>query len=102
VSIAIDKDPSILQLLEQLDLPRNGWAIVDHWEADLCAIGLARPSAPRRLVYVSTYGKTEGEYDYQCEEALGSEPDDYVTTDARQGVDLPTLVAVLRRHLDRA
>ena len=97
--MSMEKDRSILDLLSGLSLDRSGWIVVDHWEADLCAIGPTRPSAPGRIVYVSTYNKPDGRYDYECEEAAGPAPENHATGDAGQNVDLPTLIAVLQRHL---
>jgi len=97
--MSIEKDRSILDLLSRLSPERNDWIVVDHWEADLCAIGLTSPSAPDRLVYVSTHNKSDGRYDYECEEGRGSTPENHATGDAGQNVDLPTLIAVLQRHL---
>ena len=35
------KDRSICELVARLDLPRRGWQIAEHWEADLLAVGIA-------------------------------------------------------------
>jgi hypothetical protein len=66
--VNISKDDSIVTLLERLDLQRRGWTIRDHWDADLCAIGVSSKPYPHRLVYVSTYGKAIGKFDYECEQ----------------------------------
>jgi hypothetical protein len=94
------KDSSIRELLDLLAPERRGWTVVDHWEADLCAIGFASSSVPRRLVYVSTYDKVRGRYDYECEAAAGAAPEDYVTTETGKDVELSSLIVVLERHLD--
>ena len=36
----MNKDSSIIELLKKLDLEKRKWAIVDHWDDDLCAIGI--------------------------------------------------------------
>lgn len=36
------KDGSIGQLLAALALDERGWFETDHWDGDLCAIGIAR------------------------------------------------------------
>ena len=41
--------------------------VEDLWEADLCAIGVAAPSEPGRLVYISTFSKPPGQYDVTLE-----------------------------------
>ncbi|RME50659.1 MAG: hypothetical protein D6790_20950 [Caldilineae bacterium] len=93
------KDRSILDLLALIDLASNGWISVDHWDADLCAIGIAKMGDPRRLVYVSTFERLPGRYDYECEVKAGPNAEDYVTVDSGEDVDLERLRQVLRRHL---
>jgi hypothetical protein len=55
--MALMKDPSLLAVLDRLneDLGDEAFAIVDHWDADLCAVGVAKPSDHARLVYISTW-----------------------------------------------
>ena len=52
------KDAAILRFIEHLTehLGPGTFDIVDHWESDLCAIGIARPGKPGFLVYISTFG----------------------------------------------
>ena len=97
--MTIMKSKEILDLVEKLELDVRGWRIVDHWEADLCAIGVAKASAPGRLVYVSTYEKELGRYDFECEISAGENLEDYITTETGDGVDFATLLAVMERHL---
>jgi hypothetical protein len=98
----IAKDDPIVALLAQLDRQQRGWAIRDHWEVDLCAIGISSQSSPRKLVYVSTFGKPTGKYDYECEKLrLGVENEaDYDTVSEGCDVAFPELVDVMHRHLD--
>ena len=97
----VAKDDSIVELLAQLDIQRRGWTICDYWEADLCAIGISSHSCPHRLVYISTFGKPSGRFDYECEhfhtDAKGDP--DYDTIDEGCDVDLLALVEVMERHL---
>jgi hypothetical protein len=93
------KDQGILDLLTKLDLSERGWTIADHWEADLCAVGVALADDPRRLVYVSTYDMEPGRFNYECETSDESIPDDYTTTETGENVDFDTLLAVMQRHL---
>ncbi|MGK3988334.1 hypothetical protein WME99_35155 [Sorangium sp. So ce136] len=95
----MDKDGSVIELVGRLDLQRRGWSIVDHWEADTCAIGIARASEPRRLVYVSTFDKEYGMYDYECELASGPAAADYTIAGRGEGVTYDELLEVLARHL---
>jgi hypothetical protein len=95
----LEKDQGILDLLTKLDVSERGWTIADHWEADLCAVGIALADDPRRLVYVSTYDMEPGRYNYECEESNGLTPEDYSTTETGENVDFHTLLAVMQRHL---
>ncbi len=94
------KDKTITQLLVALDLERRGWMIVDNWDADLCAVGIARPSEPRRLVYVSTFNQPEGRYYYECDVPSGPLETDFERTDKGDSVTYDELLIVLVRHLD--
>lgn len=63
------KDKTILELLENLKqkLDFSHLKIVDHWDADLCAIGIQKDN---RLIYISTWNnsnESEQKYDYDLE-----------------------------------
>lgn len=93
------KDPSIGTLLRALSLEKRGWIVVDHWDADLFAIGIARKDNPRRLVYISTFKRSPGRYYYECEIPTRSDDGDYLTTSSAEDVDLDTLIHEMTRHL---
>jgi hypothetical protein len=95
----ISKDPTIVQLISILDLETRGWKIVDHWEADTCAIGIARANDLRRIVYISTFKKEAGRYDYECEFPAGQRKTDYDVTDRGVDVCYEQLLKVLQKHL---
>lgn len=46
----LEKRPSVLEVLRFLSdsLPEGSVAVVDHWEGDLIATGIARPTTPNR------------------------------------------------------
>jgi len=96
----ISKDDSIVTLLDQLNIQERGWTICDHWEADLCAIGISPQSSPRKLVYVSTFGKSAGKYDYECEKLRLSFDDeiDYDTVSEGCDVTFSELVDVMQHY----
>ena len=93
------KDRTIRELITRLELAARGWQVVDHWEADLQAIGVATKQDPRRLVYVSTFSRAPGHFDYQCEAPAGPDDEDYTTTTSGDDVDYETLLKVLEAHL---
>ena len=56
------KDGSIIRILDRLQelLGVGSFDVVDKWDADLCAVGIARPDDHGVLVYISTF-KVHGE-----------------------------------------
>jgi hypothetical protein len=97
--VSLSKEVRICDLLETLELERRGWIVVDHWSADLCAVGIALGSDPSLLVYVSTFKKAEGRFDYECQGPGGADPEDYVVTEQGCDADLVQLLTVLCSHL---
>ena len=65
----LDKDPAILAaidgLLSQLGL--DEFVLADHWEQDLCAVGVASPRDPSVLAYISCYGEPPGRFSDELE-----------------------------------
>lgn len=94
--LPLEKDRSILDLLRRLDLDARGWILVDHWEADLCAVGIAHGGRPDRLVYVSTFPTTSQGFFYECEV---SRADGYDVVATADGVSFAVLLDVLVGHL---
>lgn len=95
----MQKDQTIIDFLAQLHLEKRNWIVVDHWELDTCAVGIAKTSDPRRLVYISTYDKKTGRYYYECEAPAGQNPDEYVVTCKSDEVDITQLLEVVENHL---
>ena len=93
------KDPSIVQLVAALPMRERSWVLVDHWEADLFAIGVGRKGDERRLVYISTFKRAPGRYDYECETPSGPELTDFDTTEEGEDVGIDELVRAMVRHL---
>jgi len=96
------KESSIKVLVARLDLPTRGWIVVDHWEGDLCAIGIASAREPARLVYVSTFGKHNGVFDYECELPPANSDEIYQVAREATDVTFEELLAVMVSHLDNA
>jgi hypothetical protein len=96
------KDASIWSFLARLAAAGDPaqWQVIDHWDGDLKAVGIARADSAQPLVYVSTWSQHAGLYAYECETAAppGSELP-YIA--ARQGerADFFHLLSVLREHL---
>ena len=64
-----EKDPTIQRVIERLAgrFGRGAFAIVDHWDGDLCAIGIARPDDHGTLAYICTFGEPENCYYVELE-----------------------------------
>ncbi len=97
------KHESILGFLARLtsELDPNLWTVVDHWDADLHAIGIARPSEPGVLVYVSTWRQPPGKF--FCSLELPPPPGDdapYRPAGDSGGVEFPEVLRLIREQLD--
>ncbi len=99
---SLEKDESILGLVSGLAtaLDPTNWQIVDHWEADLLAIGIASTAQPKLLVYVSTRNQPPGTYFYECESPpLTGDDGPYRRGTSSDGVSFSDLAAVIETHL---
>lgn len=96
------KDASIEALVDRLGLPTRGWIVVDHWQGDLFAIGIASAREPARLVYVSAFGKRSGLFDYQCELPPANSDEAYRVAREDTDVGFDDLLDIMVSHLDDA
>ncbi|WP_339787163.1 MAG: hypothetical protein ACMVP2_05485 [Imperialibacter sp.] len=90
------KDRSIIQLIDHLE-KRFGlgeFTINDFWEADLCAIGISDPQK-EVLIYISTYGKREGQYFISIENI----DDPTISTSKTEDVEIRDLEIKIAEHL---
>ncbi len=95
------KDESIIRLIGKLKsvMGDNAFNVVDHWEADLFTVGIAKPDNHDVLVYVCTYGQPVGRYVVSLEFSPGPRsmlPHDLEKDFVVQGLD--KLVQVIERH----
>jgi hypothetical protein len=102
---ALDKDPAIIAVLDRLRsrLGPAAFVLADHWEPDLCAVGIASPHDPGVLVYISTYAEPPGCFGYELE--LPSPPGSdelYDVAGRGSGLSFEELVGVVTGHLSRA
>lgn len=98
MSGGLTKDRSIWKLLAVLAdrLGDRRFQVVDHWDADLFAIGVARTGMPTHLVYLSTFNQPPGHYSYECEQ-LGAA---HLEASRRaEGVSIEQLLTVVREHI---
>ena len=103
--LCVEKHPSILNALDQLQsrLGRHAFNIVDHWEPDLCAIGIASPRNPQVLVYVSCYGELPDRFNFELElPPLPGSDSVYLVAGRDSDVSFDELASVIAQHLQRA
>jgi hypothetical protein len=92
-----DKDDSILLFLRELSALGVDWQLKDHWQGDLCAIGLTSAAMPEHLAYVSSWQQPAGEYYVELERlALGAT----VETTISDSYPLADALTYVRNHLD--
>lgn len=103
----LQKDESIIRLLGRLRnrLGADAFDVIDHWEADLCAVGIARPDDHSVLVYICTFGRADEDYFVSLElpprpndEQWANHPYTPVGEQSVQGFD--ELVRIIQRHFD--
>jgi hypothetical protein len=97
---ALEKDKSILELIAMLPIDAMGWIVIDHWQADRFALGIAHPRSPRRLVYVSTFRCSPHRYNYECEVPSGGSSMEFDVNAAADGVNFEELLQVIREHVE--
>jgi hypothetical protein len=101
----LQKHHTITRLLPRLRkrLGADAFDVVDHWDADLRAVGLARPDDHAVLVYVCTHGLPNGRYFASLElpPAQAGEPwanHPYTPAGERDRLTFEELVEVIRKH----
>ncbi len=97
----MQKDITIINLIETLrsTFDFESIEIVDHWEADLCAIGIKRDE---RLVYISTYSHLEKpviRYDFDLEISTGQRLHEIVVEKEGRDVSEAQLINEIRSFL---
>lgn len=92
------KDERLVAVVRRLreDLGRDAFVVVDHWDADLLAIGLARPEDPAVLVYVAV--ARDGLF-FECEVPAG---ESYKVTARQEGASYEDLRRAVAAHLRSA
>ena len=99
----LQKDPRIHDVLIRLRdrLGGKAFEVIDHWDADLCAVGIGRPSDNRFVAYVSTWGLPNGRYYLSLDAPSATDRDSETEEVERyEDVDFPTLVRHVARHMD--
>jgi hypothetical protein len=97
----MQKDATIIEVLSWLrERLGSAFAITDHWEIDLCAIGISAPADPAQLVYISTWRRPSGYYKVELESA--SPPGSEMPHEDNGKFDLVSrdeLLGIVKTHL---
>ena len=101
MSANVDKDESITQMLTELrvELGDGAFDVVDHWDTDSFATGVARPDNHGVLVYVSTLALRKNKYWVSLE--LPPKPGDdhpYEPAGEREATGIQELASIVRAH----
>ncbi len=99
----LQKDESVIRLLDRLRsrLGAGAFDVVDYWEADLCAVGIARPDSHGVLVYVCTYGRTDDRYFVSLELPAPAGSDmPYAAAGEQDAASFEELLEIIQRHFD--
>ena len=94
------KDPEIRGVLSWLRDRVGPFLIIDHWDADLCAVGVTAIHDPQQLVYISSWNQPTGRYFVELETAPlpGSELP-YASVAKFDTVDREELASLVAQHL---
>jgi hypothetical protein len=100
------KARAILEVLNRLEnaLGADQFQVVDHWQADQCAVGIGSPRDPGLLVYIAVSRHAPGRFFYECElprAAAGPDELPYAVVEQRDDVGIDELAGVVRSHFDR-
>lgn len=90
------KDQSIIDVIARINPTKRNWCIVDHWDADLCAVGIARSDDHEQLVYISTRDHESGRFYYECENSPAAKR---TNKDNAEDVDFDILLKAMEKHL---
>jgi hypothetical protein len=99
---SLEKHPNILEALRRLasSLGQHAFVVVDHWEADDTAVGVASPHDSSRLVYIASPDGGPGLYYAELEFPPSAESDlPYTPGPSHSGVELTDLVRLVSEHL---
>ena len=95
------KDASLCTLTDVLirRFGADSIVVIDHWEDDDRAIGIASSRDPARLVYVAALEDAPGAYDLALEDAPEEEDLPYSDCGWHYRVRLPQLIRIVANHL---
>jgi hypothetical protein len=96
------KDSRIIEVLDWLrEWLGNTFVVNDHWESDLCAIGISAQKKPSQIMYISTLELPDGLYDVDLDMVTtpGSKVP-YETLERHRRVSREELLRFAVQHLE--
>jgi len=95
----LQKHDAVFEMLTKLErrLGRGKFQIVDHWESDLDAVGVAHPSNRALLAYIAVYGPEEFYIELEVAPPAGSELPYSVAGDFRS-LTFDELAQIVAQH----
>jgi hypothetical protein len=99
-----NKSIEIQQTIANLQdvLGKDAFEVADHWEADLCSIGIAHPKNNQLLVYVSTCEQAKDEFFVATELPPENVAEIYQPGSEFKNVKFDGLIEIIRRHFSFA
>lgn len=96
LTVSYGKNPELIKAVNLLMefVPLD---IVDHWEADLNAIGIASKNNHRVLAYIATTDKLE-KFNVHLELPCNTDIDDYVESAVYEEITLTEMAGVISGH----
>lgn len=94
---SLNKDRSIIRTLEQIEseLGVNKFIIVDHWDADVCAVEIS-DHKQQLLIYFSTWKKEKGHYYAEIERRNPSKNLPFEVIQTHETITLKELIALCK------
>jgi hypothetical protein len=96
----LEKDPAVLDLLSRLAqrLGHGAFQVVDHWEADLNAVGIAHPNNREQLAYIAVRGPDDLYVELELPPTRGSELP-YAVAGEFRSLSFDQAAQIVSRHL---
>lgn len=98
----LEKEAPIHEVLIRLRdrLGVSGFELVDHWDADLHAVGIGRPGDNRYVAHISTWAMQKGRYYLSLDAPRANDSDsEIVEVERFDNIDFSTLLTHVGRHL---
>jgi len=98
----LNKDQTITDFLAMLGerFGKDSFDIVDHWDGDLLAVGIARRDNHKVLAYVSTCGLPDGGYYIELEMPPKIDDDlPFQCVGRQEGIDFEKAATLIAEHL---